>query len=201
MVRRILITSTLKRIAKWFTMVVIYFAVILPIEGCASLTPVNLSVHQDLKTVSMTSAINKEYTVLRHFKVKQKSPFLFISRLSPYGAGVDLNELITPELVSSKADAIVNLSIKGDAAIADVFLPIGLGLLGGITLSPIFYFLVPIPVFEDLKTYEIEGDLVRYVEQPSIPVKFRELIDPSTGLPIQKQKIKYDPETGLPVKE
>jgi hypothetical protein len=184
-----------KNIIERYYKVVVFFAVLLCVEGCASITPVKLSAHQSMKTISMTSNINKEYTIIRHFKVKQKS------RMSPYGASADFNELITPDLISSQADAIVNVSIKGDAAIPDVFFPIGLGLLGGLTLSPMFYFLIPVPLFEDLKTYEVEGDLVKYIDQTSAPVMTKELIDPLTGLPQQKQKIKYDAETGLPVKE
>ncbi|MDP1677969.1 MAG: hypothetical protein Q8L88_14015 [Bacteroidota bacterium] len=190
-----------ERIMKWFRVAFPFFAIIVCNEGCASITPVNLSMSQGSKTVSMTSNINKEYEVIKHFKVKQAVPFLFLFRLNPDGGQADLNELLAPELISSQADAVVNLSIKGDGDIKDVFLPVGLGLLSGIVISPVFYFVMTIPLFEDLKTYEVEGDLVKYISQTSLPEKTKELIDPLTGLPLQKQKIEYDPETGLPKKE
>ncbi len=171
------------------------------VESCASITPVNISLWPGTKPVSLTSNINREYTMVKHFRVKQKVPVLFVFRLSPYGAAADINEMIAPELQSSQADAIVNLSVKGNAEIQDVFLPIGIGLLSGLILSPTFFFLMAVPFYEDLKTYEVEGDLVKYTAQTTSPEKQNELFDPLTGLPKQKQKIEYDPETGLPKKQ
>lgn len=171
------------------------------LESCASITPVTISIRPGSKPVSMNANINREYTMVKHFRVKQKVPVLFVFRLSPYGAAADINEMIAPELQSSQADAIVNLSVKGNAEIQDVFLPIGIGLLGGLILSPTFFFITVIPFYEDLKTYEVEGDLVKYVAQATSPENPKEPFDPLTGLPKQKPKIEYDPETGLPKKQ
>ncbi len=189
-----------ERIMKWFDVAFPFIVIIVCIEGCASLTPVNLSVSQGSKTISMTSNINREYEVVKHFKVKQKAPFLFLSRLAPEGANADLNKLLEPELINTQADAIVNLSIKGDAEATDIALPVGFGLFGGLAFAPLFV-LMAVPFFEDLKTYEVEGDLVKYIAQATSPEKAKELLDPLTGLPTQKPKIKYDAETGLPIKE
>jgi hypothetical protein len=185
---------------RWFFPILAISLVFFCCTGCASITPVNLSLLPGSKTISMSSNINKEYSVIKHFKIRQNVPVLFLSRLSPYGATADISDLIEPEMLSSHADAVVNLSIKGEADIKDVFLPVGIGVLGGIVLSPVFYFFVAIPFLEDLKTYQVEGDLVTYINTKQTP-RVIQPVDPNTGLPLKKPAIQYDPNTGLPIKE
>ena len=47
----------------------------------------------------------------------------------------------------------------------------------------------------------LSNTLVKYIEQTPSREKGIEPFDPLIGLPIQKQKIKYDAETGLPIRE
>jgi len=101
--------------------------------------------------------------------VKQKVPLLFLLRVSPAGAKPDLSELLEPELIAAQGDAVVNVRIEGTADFFNVILPIGVGVIGGAILwSPLYVFTV-FPLFEDLKTYTVEGDIVKYVEGKAIP--------------------------------
>jgi len=168
------------------------------LQSCASFTPVNLGMNLGSKPVCMSSNINKEYTVVKHIKIKQKVPFLFLVRMKPDAGGVDLNELLAVDLNSSQADAVVNVCIKGEPAFGDVVLPVAIGLLTGLMFPP-FFLLATVPMFEDLKTYEVEGDVVRYVyHDKSLPVELP--IDPNTGQPVKPAALKFDPVTGLPIK-
>jgi len=170
------------------------------IQSCASFTPVDFSLFAGTKTVSMTANINREYKVIKHIKVQQKVPFLFLVRLHPQSGSADLNELLGPELKNSEADALVNVTIKGNVAFGDVMLPLGLGFLGGLMFPPMFV-LMAIPLYEDLKTYTVEGDLVKYIDRQTEPDQFKQSFDPLTGSPTEKKKITYDAETGLPIKK
>ncbi len=167
---------------------------------CASFTSVDLSLRPGTKTVSMTTDINRKYEVVKHIVVQQKVSFLFLVRMNAQNGSVDLNELLRSELSNSQADALVNVSIRGKVAIGDVALPLGIGFLGGIMFPPLFLIMV-IPMYEDLKTYEVEGDLVRYIDQPAATDQSVKPFDPLTGVPVEKKNIQFDPETGLPVKK
>lgn len=166
-------------------------------EGCASLTTVSLSTNQ-AKPISMTANINKEYRVLKHIKVVQSVPFLFLVRLNPENAAPDIDQLLQPEFAATPGDAIVNVKIEGKPFFGDIFFPIGFGVVGGIAFSPLFLF-VAAPFFEDLKTYTIEGDIVQYIE-PNPILKPNQQFDPVTGLPVRSTTIQFDPNTGLPVR-
>lgn len=165
--------------------------------GCASLTSVELSAGGRLKTVSMTSDVNKEYRVIRHVEVKQRVPLLFLMRVVPGSATPDINELLEPELVAAQGDAIVNVKISGSAALGDMLLPIGVGVVGGLALAPLFVFTV-FPLFEDLKTYTVEGDIVEYTGERPLPAS-EQRFDPATGQPVRKPVVRFDPATGLPI--
>jgi len=180
-------------------------------EGCASYTSVSLSSNQS-RTVSMTANINREYRVIKHIRVEQKLPFLFIVRMSPEHGHPDLDEMLQPEIDASQGDAVVNVKIKGEAELGDVFLPVGIGVLGGIAFAPLFV-IAAIPLYEDLKTYTVEGDIVKYIGEKLLPETEKpspaaeklqaapiQRIDPETGLPLPKPKLQFDPSTGLPIK-
>ena len=165
--------------------------------GCASYTSVSLSTNQS-KPVSMTSNINKEYSVMKHIRVVQKVPFLFLLRINPENANPNLDELLQPVFAETPADAIVNVRLQGSTSLGDVILPIGLGIAGGLVFAPLFVFVVT-PFFEDLKTYSLEGDIVRYSES-SKPSEPKQKFDPVTGLPTENPTPRFDPATGLPMK-
>jgi len=180
--------------------------------GCASFTSVSLSVNRGDKVVSMTSNINKEYRTVKHIKVQQKIPLLFLVRINPASGSPDLDEMLLPELSTVEGDAIVNVTIKGEAALGDVILPVGIGIVGAFIFPPLLFF-TAFPLYEDLKTYSVEGDIVKYVGEQlppaavkSVPVVEKpapipaQRIDPETGLPVKKSKIQFDPNTGLPIK-
>lgn len=167
--------------------------------GCASFTSVSLSVNRGDKVVSMTSNINKEYRIIKYVKVEQKVPFLFLVRINPAGGNPDLDDMLQPELAAAEGDAIVNVKIKGEAALGDVILPIGMGIVGAFAFPPLLI-IAMFPLFEDLKTYTVEGDIVKYVE-PKQPPESDRRFDPITGLPLKKPSMQFDPTTGLPLKE
>lgn len=180
--------------------------------GCASFTSVSLSVNRGDKVVSMTSNINKEYRTVKHIKVQQKIPLLFLVRINPASGSPDLDEMLLPELSTVEGDAIVNVTIKGEAALGDVILPVGIGIVGAFIFPPLLFF-TAFPLYEDLKTYSVEGDIVKYVGERLPPEAVKPVpvvenppptqgqrIDPETGLPVKKSKIQFDPNTGLPIK-
>jgi hypothetical protein len=203
------------------------FSLLFSCWGCASFTSVTIDSKSFPRPISMTSDIDREYRVIQHFKKAQKVPFLFLVRLSPEGGAFNLNEELQNEPGIMDGDALVNTTIKGQAAIGDVALPIVVGIGGGLVFPPLFLFLA-CPFYEDLKTYTIEGDIVKYVggqrppaeeipnpviekippvvEHPA-PVKEKssplpeKRIDPETGLPVKKTTVRFDPNTGLPIKE
>jgi hypothetical protein len=175
---------------------VVVFSMFVICEGCASYTSVSLSSNQ-AKTVSMTANINREYRVIKHIKVEQKIPFLFLVRINPESGHPEVDEMLQPEIDASQGDAIVNVKITGEAALGDVFLPVGVGVLGGIAFAPLFIFAVT-PFYEDLKTYTVEGDIVKYTEGKKLPEPEKKF-DPVTGLPAAKPAPRFDPATGLPI--
>ncbi len=181
--------------------------------GCASFTSVSLSVNRGDKVVSMTSNINKEYRIIKYVKVEQKVPFLFLVRINPASGSPNLDDMLQPELAAAEGDAIVNVKVKGEAALGDVILPIGMGIVGAFLFPPLG-FIAMFPLYEDLKTYTVEGDVVKYVgeklppaaEKPppvveKLPPAPKQRIDPETGLPVKKTKVQFDPNTGLPIKQ
>ena len=166
--------------------------------GCASYTGVFLSVNGEDKPVSMTSNVNKEYRVVKHFRVEQRSPLLFLVRMFPVPAQPDLAAMMRPDLIANGGDAVVNLKMTGEASLGDVLLPVGVGVFGGL-VYPALFFAITLPIFEDLKTYTVEGDIVKYVEPNRTPEPGRKF-DPVTGLPLTTEPVQFDPKTGLPVR-
>ena len=163
--------------------------------GCASYTAVKLDATRLSKPVSMSANINREYEISKHVKAEQKIPFLFLVRLSPETGSPDIREMLEPEINSVQGDAVVNVQIKGEASLGDIILPIATGVIGGIAFPPLFV-IAAIPFFEDLKTYSVEGDVVKYSSQKPIQ-ELKQEYDPLTG--VQSRNVKFDPNTGLPI--
>lgn len=195
--------------------------------GCASMSSVTVESKGFMKPISMTPNINREYSVIKHFKREQKAPFLFLTRLSPTGAAFNLDEELLEEPGFAEGDAVVNASVKSQLAMGDLLFPLVVGIGGGLIFPPFFFFLA-CPFYEDLKTCVVEGDIVKYVpekaapageklppamEMPApvvakpasvvekLPPSPNQRIDPETGLPMKKPKLRFDPNTGLPIKE
>lgn len=137
-----------------------------------------------------------------HFEKEQKVPFLFLHRLFG-GAKPDLSAMLQEQLQATPGDAIVNLRIHGDTNIGDLLLPVAVGTVGLFVFPPMVLFVYE-PLFFDLKTYTVEGDVVTFKDAPLLPVPAPAVapaIDPMTGLPVapgEKKKVDFDPETGLP---
>jgi hypothetical protein len=173
---------------------IVLFA-ILALCSCAS-APVMLSVSHPAP-ISFTSNINRKYYVVKHFSLEQKEPFLFLQRLF-FAGKPKLDKMLEKELKSTDFDAIVNLKITGAASAGDISLPVVLGLGGALLISPSLLTLAFLPLFEDLKTYTIEGDAVKYADDV-LPVSQFLRFDPSTGLPLKSDSVRFDPNTGLPL--
>ena len=173
--------------------------VIILANGCASSSTVYLSMSREDKVMSMTPNINREYRTIKHMRAAQKAPFLFLVRMFPGEAQPNLDEMVTPEFMTAQADAMVNMKFRGETSVGDVLLPVGVGLIGGLAFPPLFIFMM-FPIFEDLKTYSVEGDIVKYVGTQQAPGSERKF-DPITGLPLTKPALYIDPMTGLPVEK
>jgi hypothetical protein len=177
--------------------------------GCASFTSVTVESRGVMKPISMTSNINREYSVVKHFKREQKAPFLFLARLNPGGGTFNLDEELQDEPGFGEGDALVNTSVKSQVAFGDILFPIVVGVGGGLIFPPFFFFLA-CPFYEDLKTCVVEGDIVKYVAEKSAPAGEKlppavekpapeQKFDPVTGLPAAKPAPRFDPATGLPI--
>lgn len=149
--------------------------------------------------VIMNSKNLPRHTVVTHFSLRQESSFLFADRL--FGGGKpDLTRMVQQQLTLTPGDAMVNVRIHGDTNVGDFLLPIIFGAAGGFVFPPLVLFVYE-PLFYDLKTYTIEGDIIRYSVEPKSQSGKILYFDPMTGLPIEeKKKTEYDPETGLPKK-
>ncbi len=159
----------------------------------------DLTAHEVGIPVSMNSNAGRPYNVIAHFKTGQQEKGIFIQRLYG-GAQPDLNAMVQRQLAKTDGDAIVNVKIKGEAQFGDVLLPVIFG-IGGTFVHPLFSFFIFEPFFTDLKTYTVEGDIVRFTDTEQKRNPFVRL-DPATGLPVQsKPRVEFDPETGLPKRE
>lgn len=123
---------------------------------------------------------------------------LFLKRLHG-GAHPDINGMLEKQLKKTPGDAIINLKIAGETREMDVVSPMIFGIAGSFAFAP-FIILAFEPLFTDLKTYSIEGDVIRYIGRTgkrNDPLK----INPETGLPADNAApIEFDPDTGLPKK-
>lgn len=154
--------------------------------------------HADVPVLLNTPA-DTAYIVVEHFSLVQDRSMLFLKRL--HGGGhPNIQALLEKQLKKTPGDAIINLKIAGETREMDVVAPVIFGIAGSLIITP-FIILAFEPLFADLKTYSIEGDVIRYIgktERKTDPVR----IDPETGLPaILAAPTEFDPETGLPKKQ
>ncbi|MDP1677970.1 MAG: hypothetical protein Q8L88_14020 [Bacteroidota bacterium] len=175
----------------------IIFLILLLIGGCKT---VDLSIYDNSKSVSLNSNSNRRYVFVKHFNRDEKAYFTLFNLIT--AKDLMLDKVIQQELQANNGDGIMNLKIKGQDTFIDQLIPLGVGFLGTIIMPE-----TPIGLFAfymiGIRTYTIEGDIVRYVDNVE-PAKASPsvTIDPLTGLPIknEEKKIEYDPETGLPKK-
>lgn len=92
--------------------------------------------------ISGAAAEIREYTVIKHFSVTDRSGW-FILGLIPFGH-TDLNEIIFNEIKASGGDAVINLKIETKYDIVDILIGI---LVGGIY---------------NTRVSIIEGDIIKY---------------------------------------
>ena len=161
------------------------------LTGCMTL---DFSVKNSAVPVLLNTPAEKEYVIVEHFSVLQDRSMLFLKRL--HGGGhPDIQGMLDKQLKKTPGDAIINLSITGETREMDVVGPLIFGIAGAFMFSPLIIIAFE-PIFADLKTYSIEGDVIRYTGQAN-----RIQIDPETGLPIHTSAPgEFDPETGLPKK-
>lgn len=156
------------------------------------------SAKNSIVPVLLNAPAENEYIVVEHFSVLQDRSMLFLKRL--HGGGhPDVNAMLASQLKKTPGDAIINLTIKGETRETDVIAPVVLGIAGSFVFTP-FIILAFEPLFADLKSYSLEGDVIRYIGKDGrIHDSLR--IDPDSGLPVKRTApIEFDPETGLPKK-
>ncbi len=154
----------------------------------------DFSVKNTAVPVLLNTPAEKEYVVVEHFSVLQDRSLLFLKRL--HGGGhPDFQGMLDKQLKKTPGDAIINLSITGETRELDVIAPLIFGIAGAFVYTPLVIIAFE-PIFTDLKTYSIEGDVIRYTGRTNLRP-----IDPETGLPVQTSAPNtFDPETGLPKK-
>ncbi len=150
--------------------------VLLIVCGCKT---VDLSIHDNSKSVSFNSNNNRQYVFVKHFSRDEKAFFLLYNLIT--AKDLSLDKIINEELKINNGDGIINLKIQGQDTFIDVIVSFIASQIVG------------------MRTYNIQGDIFRYIDKNE-PTRNspQNKIDPSTGLPI---KIEFDPETGLPKKE
>ena len=120
------------------------FALILAIAlvagGCARVT---LSTRGVGKDVVMTKTA-RSFEVIKHFSESSKAHFWVFSLVT--GREPKLEEIVERQVASVDGDAAINVRIKGQTEFVD-------GLVA-VLVSPIF----------SMRTYTIEGDIIRYTE-------------------------------------
>ena len=149
--------------------------------GCASFTPVTISADDATMPICISSNINHEYEIVKHVRLEQRVPLLFLQRMFAQ-CNPDIQGMIEQEIADQRGDAFVNMRIAGTAKAGDVLLPLAIG-IGGAFIAPGFLAVAIVPFFVDLRTYTVEGDVVRCGPEPP-------------PLPLKKARMKFDPETG-----
>jgi len=72
----------------------------------------------------------------------------------------DLAKVVREEIAAARGDAVVGIRIKGQTTLVDGLIPIVLGTLGGLLLPP---YGTVLSYLLELRTYTIEGDVIRYL--------------------------------------
>lgn len=180
-----------------FVRILVGVCITIFITGCMT---VDFAANDFPLPVMMNAPRERTYTVVTHFSVEQDKSLFFVKRIFG-GAHPDITKMLQKQLQKTPGDAIINFRIKGETKEIDLALPIIFGAAGAFAYPPLILISLE-PLFADLKSYTVEGDIIRFTDRPRRtppPVLF----DPDTGLPMNTQKppIEYDPDTGLPRKQ
>jgi hypothetical protein len=128
----------------------------LVLSGCAT---VHLSMGGVDKLTAMSGDPGRRYTVVRHFTRDAKAVFTLFGLVTVVNP--DLAEVVREEIVAARGDAVVGIRIKGQKTLVDGLVPIALGTLGGLLLPP---FGSVLSYVLELRTYTIEGEIIRYMD-------------------------------------
>ncbi|MGC9093724.1 MAG: hypothetical protein ACP5JH_10825 [Bacteroidota bacterium] len=111
------------------------------------------------KPASMTSNVNKKFTIVKHFSRDLKGWFTIFNLVTISNPKVD--EVIRNELVASQGDAVINIKIQGQTTFLDGFIPVALGTIGALVAPPWGFYASSLI---GVRTYTVEGDVIRYTE-------------------------------------
>jgi hypothetical protein len=166
--------------------------------GCRT---VDLTMNDNSKFVSLNNPRDRNYSFVKHFSRDEKAYFTLFNIVT--AKNVNIDNVVQQEISAGGGDGVVNLKIKGQDTFIDQIVPIGVGVIGTLLMptTPFGFFAA---YMIGMRTYSIEGDIVRYSDQED-PVKNSKLIksDTTKVLPSKKEipkVIEYDPDTGLPKK-
>lgn len=138
------------------TIAIAFIALSLAIfAGCMT---VQLTAEGVEKPASMTSNVNKKFTIVKHFSRDVKGIFLVFNLVTISEPKV--NEIIRNELVAGQGDAVINIRIQGQTTFIDGLVPVAAG-LGAAFLSPFGVFA---SYLIGLRTYTVEGDVIKYTD-------------------------------------
>jgi hypothetical protein len=140
---------------KKFFIFSIVAACLLSFVGCMT---VNLTAEGIEKPAAMSSNVNKKFTIVKHFSRDVKGIFLIFDLVTV--SDPKINDIIRNELVAGQGDAVINIKIQGQTTFIDGLVPVAAGVAGS--------FLSPLGVFASnligLRTYTVEGDVIKYTE-------------------------------------
>ena len=109
------------------------------------------------KPVGMTSNVNKEFTIVKHFIRHSKGYFIIFNLVTL--SDPKLKDLVNNEILAGQGDAVINVKIEGQTTFIDGFASVGLGFIGGLAAPPFGSLLGDL---FGMRTYTIEGDVIKY---------------------------------------
>ena len=129
---------------------------LLSFVGCAT---VHLTAIGIKKPAAMTSNVNKEFTIVRHFSRDLRGYFTIFNLVTISNPNV--SKVIEEEITAGQGDAVINIAIKGQTTFIDGAVPVLLGILGAIIVPP---YGVYASNLVGMRTYTVEGDVIKYVK-------------------------------------
>lgn len=121
---------------------------------------VHLSAEGYDKPASMTSNVNKKFTIVKHFKRNLKGWFAIFNLITI--SDPDIQRVIQNEVMSAQGDAAINLKIQGQTTFLDGAIPVALGVIGALVAPPGGIYASNLI---GVRTYTIEGDVIRYTDE------------------------------------
>jgi len=122
--------------------------------GCET---VHLTAVRVEKPISMTPNINREFTVIKHFKRDLKAWFTILGLVTI--SNLKVEEVIREEILKAQGDGVVNLEITGQTTILDGLIPVAAGTVGFLVAPPYGAYAA---YLIGARTYTIEGDIIKY---------------------------------------